>query len=139
MARRKQPAGSNKIFLKISSLVMGAMFWYLWSGIYPITRDVTVPLTFYNVPEGMVVACQDELAVQLRATRPAFLALDAEQLIVHVDAHRFVEGPNGLTIGADSLFLPDNIRLVDYTPSNVVAFMGAERVHELDTVSTVRV
>jgi len=128
MAQRKQSAGSNKIFLKISSFIMGAMFWYIWSGIHPITREVTMPLSFYNVPDGMTVACQDELAVTLRAIRPAFQALDDEQLIVHVDARRFVEGPNGITINAGSLFLPDNVRLVDYVPSNIVAFMGVQSV-----------
>jgi len=123
MARRKRPAKNNKLFLKVSSLMLGTLFWYVWSGVYPLTRHVSIPLSFYNVPEGKMVSAQDDLHVQLRATRPAFIALDDEQLVVHVDARKFADGPNGVAVTTDSLFLPDNVRLVDCTPSNTVAFM----------------
>ena len=138
MVRRKRSAQSNRIFLKISSLLLGAFFWYVWSGIYPLTRNVSVPLSFYNIPDGAVVTSPEELTVQLRGTRQAFLALDAETLAMYIDAHRFAEGPNNVTVGADSLFLPESVRLVDYTPSNIVALMGHEEQQESTKQSNVQ-
>jgi len=128
MARRKQERERNRIFLKVSSVFLGAAFWYVWSGIYPIHKDIDVPLCFYNAPEGMKITACDGIRVQLRATRPVWQSLDNEQLAVHVDARRFNEGPNRVDVSEDALLLPEMVKLVHYSPGNVVAVMEPDKV-----------
>lgn len=106
--------------LKIISLILGCMFWYMLSQGQTINVWLNVPVSFHNVPADLNIQSPETVAINIAGKRTDMYSLDKEQLAIHVDAHTLQQGDNLLTITPDALFLPDSITMVHYKPSNVV-------------------
>lgn len=107
--------------LKISALLFGYTFWYFFGQSHTSTVWITVPLHFYNVPKQLVIKDTETIAVKVMGQRSKLheLVRDINQLaIINIDAEQLTPGKNFLTLNEQSIFLPEPIKLVNYTPSN---------------------
>jgi hypothetical protein len=108
----------NSIPLKLISIILGYTFWYIFGHSHTITTWITVPLTFYNVPQYNTVKAPEYVSLKISGKRADISALDITELAIHINAQKLQEGPNLLPITSESLFLPPSIKLVHYSPSN---------------------
>jgi hypothetical protein len=47
--------------------------------------------------------------------------LDTTQLTAHINAEQFNHGKNPIMISQQTLFLPESIKLIHYTPCSIIA------------------
>lgn len=104
---------------KIAPLVCGCSCWYLLSSMYPYQLWLNVPIAFYATPEHITIQAPEHIAIKLSAARAHMQALDREHLALHINARTLHEGDNEIAINQENLFLPKNIRLIDYQPSYI--------------------
>ncbi len=109
---------SRNIPLKIISLLLGYTFWYIFGSSHISTAWITIPLCFYNVPKQNSIKAPESLSVKIAGKRTELRSLDIQELAIHIDAAHLREGKNILAITPDTIFLPDSIKVIHYSPSN---------------------
>lgn len=105
--------------LKLISLMLGYAFWCMLSQSHTAQLRLTVPLTFYNIPETLSLNAPEEVPVTLVGKRVDLWHIDRKTVAIHVDLAGKQAGNHPLQLTAAHLFLPDTIKLVDYTPCNL--------------------
>ncbi len=106
--------------LKLLSLLCGYALWSVIAQSHVVTVKREAPVCVYNVTTQQEISAPDTVQVTLQGARHMLYTLDADQLAVHVDANRLHTGDNQLYVDKTSLFLPEGINVVHYTPSNAV-------------------
>jgi len=106
--------------LKAVALVLGYSFWYIFGHGHTINIWLEMPISFYEIPKHFRLHAPDTVAINLVGKRSDLYNLDKSRLAVHINARKLHLGCNNLSITAETLFLPDTIKLVDYKPSNVL-------------------
>ena len=111
---------SNKIIDKIFALIFGFALWTIFAA--NNTKDIwiQVPLCFYNTDDNIICNGPETVKVHLCAKRVALKNIDTKNLAIHVDSQKLSLGESNLHVTEQDLFLPDSIKLVDYTPCNIV-------------------
>lgn len=104
--------------LKISALLFGYTFWYVFGQSHTSSAWITVPLCFYNVPKQTVIKGPETISLKIIGKRSELRLLDIDQLAIHINAEELTQGKNLLTITEKSILLPEPIKLVHYSPSN---------------------
>ena len=111
---------SNNLLIKVIAFVFGYSLWALFNCAQLSTMQYDVPVSFFNTNQAMVLHAPETIRIELRGKRNALHSIDTKTLAVHLDASRFHEGANPVVLESESLFLPKNITMVHYTPSNLV-------------------
>ncbi len=111
---------SSNAPLKALALIAGYFFWHLFGSTHLVTMRVTVPLSFYDVPHNWHIAAPESVEVQLRGSRPQLYALQQNPISAHISAQQLIPGKSRLLLDNQTLFLPDSIKLVHYTPSHII-------------------
>jgi hypothetical protein len=110
---------TSSIILKTISLLLGYTIWGIIAQGHTTTHSFTVPLCFYGEQATHVIA-PAELTVTLQAKRSDLRSLHAPTLGVHISTEHLRPGKNHIVLDNKSLFLPDAIKLVNYTPANII-------------------
>lgn len=121
----------RNISLKVISLMFGFTFWYIFGNLHTSNAYITVPLCFYNIPKNTQLKGPDSISLKIAGKRCDLRALDMDQLAIHINAQRLHLGKNLLQINQDTIFLPDAIKLVHYSPINPVIEL-AQKEDQLD-------
>jgi hypothetical protein len=98
---------------------LGYSFWYIASAHQIITLNLSIPLSFDELPEQYELQAPEKIAITLRAKRSDIYALDYESLAIHYRLGKILPGKHGILITKRDLFLPASITLVNYKPSNL--------------------
>lgn len=106
--------------LKIISLLLGYTFWYIFGSSHISSAWITVPVCFYNIPQQISLNGPESIALKIAGKRSELRALDLDNLAIHINAECLTIGKNSLTLTEQSLFLPESIKLVHYSPSNPI-------------------
>jgi hypothetical protein len=110
----------DNLCLKILSLSIGYGIWHILSLSSEITIAATVPLCYYNIPEHSILKGPTHITAALHGKRSVMRTIDYSSLAVHIDAHTFHPGKHAVYVDAQKLFLPRSIKLVSYSPSNII-------------------
>jgi len=114
----------KKLFLSnapllIISLVLGYSFWYIASYDQTIMLNLNVPLCFAGAVDGYNLHAPEHIDVTFKGKRADIYALDKEALAAHINISKLLPGTHGILLTKQHLFLPENITLVHYKPSNL--------------------
>jgi hypothetical protein len=114
----------KKLFLSnapllIISLVLGYSFWYIASYDQTIMLNLNVPLCFAGAIDGYNLHAPENIDVTFKGKRADIYALDKEALAAHINISKLLPGKHGIHLTKQHLFLPENITLVQYKPSNL--------------------
>jgi hypothetical protein len=114
----------KKLFLSnapllIISLVLGYSFWYIASYDQTIMLNLHVPLCFAGKINSYALHAPEKIDICLKGKRTDIYALDKEALAAHVNISKLLPGKHGIVLTEQHLFLPKNITLMQYTPSNL--------------------
>lgn len=111
----------NNFNLKIISFMAGICFWYFLSNLRTIEIEYSVPLTLYGTKVDMYNLDTDEnITVRLRGYKNDLYGIDFNNLAFHINADTLQNGENHIILTEQDLFLPHTIKLVHYSPSNIV-------------------
>lgn len=110
----------NNIVLKVISSIIGITFWFIISQSHTMQLHLQIPVSFYNQRADVAIDAPETIQVTLRGLRANLQLLDLESLAVHIDAHTLLEGPNAMIVNHATLFLPEHINVVHYSPLNSV-------------------
>jgi len=112
---------TNNYNLAISSTFIGFCFWYFLGSMRQIEIHLNVPLSFYGEQlEKYLLDAPESITIFLKGFRKDFYNLQLKSLAIHHNADALHLGANTLSVSAKDLFLPDEIKLVNYKPSNIV-------------------
>lgn len=98
----------------------GYLVWAMVSQSHVITVAHVAPVCVYNASEQCKMNVPETVTIMLQGQRSLLYSLDTNEIAVHVDASRLHAGDNHLVVDRATLFLPDGINVVHYSPSNAV-------------------
>lgn len=110
---------SNNLLVKVISFIFGYCIWSMLSASHVTTVELDVPLCFFNRP-ALALQAPETVTVQLSGKRTALRALNTKTLAIHIDASRMHIGANPIVLETETLFLPNTIKLLHYSPTNLV-------------------
>ncbi len=108
----------NNLTLKIVSLIIAYGFWHVASQMRPIDIWIDVPVCFYTVPHTAKIEAPEQVRINLAGRRDDLYNLDTNNLALHINGAALHVGANQLEISNKTLFLPERIKLVNYSPLN---------------------
>jgi len=106
----------NNGTLKVSSCIIGFIMWSILNESYRAHLTLAVPVCFYNVPETCSITSPEQTQVTLSGSHTQVRNIDEQNLAVHIDAQKLVEGRNVIDMTAQNLLLPADLSLVKYKP-----------------------
>lgn len=109
----------SNALLKIICLLLGYSFWYIASFDSIITIQVNVPLCFAHTEDNYQVTAPETIDITIKGKRSALYALEKDSLAAHININKLLPGKHGIILTEQHLFLPKNISLVQYKPSNL--------------------
>lgn len=133
MKRLKNSLMSNAT-LKIVSLIFGSSFWMILNNNHARTIELQVPICFYNTQENKEIEAPHEISIALQGKRKDLETLDLQTLAVHINAQTLHGGMHPLFVDSTTLFLPNSVKLLHYTPSNSVVKVAIKETKPFMTV-----
>lgn len=109
--------------LKVLSFFIGYTLWYVFGHAQIINTKLNVPLCFYGAEKSMNIQAPEMVHIELSGKRAILNTIDLDNLAIHVDARELVQGPQPIQITQERLFLPESIKLIHYTPAQIVVTM----------------
>jgi len=107
----------SNITLKVLSFIFGFIIWCILSDYQTISIEQTIPVCFYGTPADQDVSANENIVVKISGKRKDLYWFDTASLALHIDTHNLHMGHNIVSITSSALFLPETIKLVDYSPS----------------------
>ena len=104
------------ITLKAISLILGYSFWFILSRSYTTTFTHTVPVALYGASADYTIDAPEQIHVTLSGKRSDLAELKRSELAVHVDGKNLQVGANPLIVSCATLFLPEHIKVLNYSP-----------------------
>lgn len=111
---------NNKILDKLIALTIGFFIWTIFCQSSLKNVWLEVPLCFYNTNDNIICKGPESIKINLVAKRENLKNLDQTNLAVHIDAQKLTENKSFFQVSEQDLLLPASIKLVNYTPSNII-------------------
>ena len=70
--------------------------------------------------EELEINAPEKVSINLTGKRSDFYNIDFKELAVHLDTKNMKMGKNNIKVTSSNLFLPNQIKLLNYIPSNLV-------------------
>lgn len=116
--------------LKVNSLVLGAFIWYITSQHQALHVQVKAPVCLENISDHHTINIPDEITLQISGNRSDLEHIDYSNLALHVNAQELNEGTNFIAITHEKLFLPQSIKLINYSPLVVKALVTSTQAKD---------
>lgn len=124
---------ANAPLLSISFL-LGYSFWYIASYNHIISLQLTIPLCFSELSDTYTIQAPEKINVTLMAQRSDLYALEKQTLAAHINISKLLPGKHGIILQEQHLFLPKNIALTGYKPSNLWILISENKKSEATNV-----
>jgi YbbR domain-containing protein len=108
----------QNLYLKIFSLVLAIVCWYVVRGEEERVRDYAVPLQYTNLSSSYDLSGQviDTVAVRLRAPEPVLRAITEDRLSARIDLSRAPLGEQYITLTPGMIGVPGGARVDQVNP-----------------------
>lgn len=112
--------------LKLVSLVLAIIIWFLVVGEQKSEVRLTVPLELRNLPTDLeIIDSIREVDVTLRGFSSFVKRLTSSDVDVHTDLSNVVEGTNSFLISPDDITVPVGAAVIQVSPSHVEVSLDA--------------
>ena len=106
--------------LKVCSFILGYSIWSVFSNLHTTTQEFTVPLCCYRLPEHLEFNAPETINIVLSGKKNQLANINTQELAVHIQADDLALGTNPIAVTDATLFLPESIKLVHYSPVPVI-------------------
>jgi YbbR domain-containing protein len=112
---------TNNFALKIISLAVALILWFLVAAKKPAEQEFVVPITYKNIPSGLRVAGTFPETANILVIGPklALLKLERQNITISLDMQKLKEGPVAFNDLAKYLDIPSGLSLIRISPSRV--------------------
>jgi YbbR domain-containing protein len=112
---------TDNLVLKILSLTVALILWFLVAAKKPAEQEFVVPLLFKNIPAGLRIAGTLPEKVNIRVIGPKIilLKLERQNMKIVLDMQKLKEGPVSFTDIAKYLEIPSGLSLTRISPSKI--------------------
>jgi YbbR domain-containing protein len=109
------------LLLKIISLCLGSLLWYLVVGEDQVDISIQVPIEVLNLPDNLVISnkFKEELDVSIRGPRSIIQELRNRNISRPVDLSKAEPGAIVIKNDKDSIPLPRGITVLQLQPANI--------------------
>jgi len=114
----------SNALLKLLSLVIAYACWAHFSTHREYEQEFQAPICFFGADQEYVSKAPTAIAVTLKGTRQALASVDTENIAVHIDSTTLPEGTHEKVIQSADLLLPASLKLVHYSPNNILITKG---------------
>lgn len=97
--------------------MLGYALWNIVSQQQTIIISREAPLYFYNIPQSYHVNAPETVTISLEGKKKYLKLLSSEQLAIHINGQELHIGEQPLIMNEKKLFLPEIIKLVNYSPT----------------------
>lgn len=103
--------------LKIVALIFGYAFWLILAQNQSLQIVQKIPLSFYTPQSELKINAPIEVEINLLGKRHDLQKIDLANLGAHIDiSHITQAGIYPMQIDTGHIFLPNNVKLLYYTP-----------------------
>jgi hypothetical protein len=119
---------TNNFALKILSLAIALILWFLVAAKKPVEQEFEVPLKYKNIPSGLRIAGTfPEFAnVRVTGSKLSLLKLERQNITISLDMQKLKEGPVAFNDLAKYLDIPSGLSLMRISPSRIDLKMAKE-------------
>lgn len=110
----------NNATLKVLSFIIGYGLWNIISLSHTHTITLEVPVCFYHESASHIIDAPASISLELEGKKRILRSINKKTVAIHIDAARLHHGPNPLIIDRSTLFLPQTINVVHYSPANTI-------------------
>ena len=110
----------SNLTLKIVSLALGYQLWLVIGQTSTVKMWLTLPLSFYDVPDTIVLDAPETINVQLIGVREDLRNIDQQTVAIHCNTAAFKKGKQTISLSEQNLLLPNRVKVVNWSPSNIV-------------------
>ncbi|HVX01414.1 MAG TPA: hypothetical protein VHA52_13405 [Candidatus Babeliaceae bacterium] len=112
---------ATKIYLVISSALLGWSLWYILGDLFPTQLTVTVPLYFYNATSEQLssLTYPEKLTLTLKGYRKDLRSINYKELALHINFNALASPISALYPEAGHLLLPQCIKIINSSPLNI--------------------
>ena len=107
----------NSSVLKIVALIFGYAFWLILAQNQSLQIMQKIPLSFYTTKSDLKITAPTEIELNLLGQRHDLQKIDPSSLGTQIDiSHITKAGIYPVQIETNHIFLPNNVKLLYYTP-----------------------
>ncbi|MGH9749276.1 MAG: CdaR family protein [Candidatus Polarisedimenticolia bacterium] len=108
----------QNLYLKIFSLLLALVCWYVVRSEEERVRDFIVPVEYINLPEGLEQSGEivDEVAVRLRAAEPVLRGMSEDALVARIDLSKVPLGEQHLPVTPGMIRAPAGAEVARIEP-----------------------
>ena len=126
---------SNNLALKVLSLALAFLLWFLVTVQQPAEQEFPIPILFKNIQSGLTIAQPhpEKINVSLAGSRTILRKFEKQKVAIILDMQNFREGPVTFTDFNGYLTIPDGLSLTRISPSIVELKLIKNRQNPLDS------
>jgi len=112
---------TNNLVIKILSLLIAFILWFLITAKKPAEQEFPVSLHFANVPSGLSIARPLPSEINVRLSGPGLILqkLEKQKMAIKLDMQNLKEGPVTFYNLGRNLAIPVGLSLTRISPSSV--------------------
>lgn len=131
---------TRNVGLKLLSLAMAVLLWYMAVGRERGEVGMTVPLELINIPANMVVVNElpDGISLRLRGSLALTRQVAERRLRFSLDMSGARKGENRFTLQPDTLGLPGEMEVIRVAPNTVVVQLESLIIKTLNLMPVIK-
>ena len=110
---------TTKLLLKVVAILYAYFLWLIISQSLSTSLDTKLPIIIYNIPQQHTVKAPSYVNVRLTGKRMELRDFVSQSPSVNIDGSTFFVGDNDCPVLQEHIFLPQEIKLIDYKPSRL--------------------
>ena len=114
----------TKFLLKVLAIIYAYLWWVIISQSLGSTIKINLPILLYDAPENLNIKAPDSVDLYIKGKRYDIRNFLSQSPTINVDAKRFSDpGHHKYPILQEHIFLPEEIKLLDYKPSQLDVYV----------------
>ena len=109
----------SKLLLSAIAIIYAYFLWLMISQSFMDSIHINVPIIFYDIPAKNEIKTQENIDVHVKGQRFDLRHLVKQNVSVSISAKNLTLGENPFTISQEHIFLPDEVKLIDYNPAQL--------------------
>ncbi len=107
----------SSLIARAVAICCGYTLWYLFSQSALIEQTLTLPITWYDLPEDKQIISPDQVEIRIAATRQQTARIRSWLSCAYVSGQDLHDGQQELLITQDNFFVPHDLKLIHCSPS----------------------